>query len=67
MEIEGAIELLFKMSTEVIIGVKVWWRVKDVVVSGCFRVLEDAGEEFCCESEAMLIKREYVCKFQHTD
>ena len=29
----------------------VWWRVKDVVVSGCLKVLEDAGEEFCCESE----------------
>ena len=59
MEIEGAIELLLEMSTEVVIGVNVWWRVKDVV-SGCFGVLEDAGEEFCCESEATIMKRGYA-------
>jgi len=57
LEIEGSIELLFEMSTEVAIGMNVWWRVKDVVVNGYFRLLEDAGEEFCCESEATIIKK----------
>ena len=52
--------MLFEMSTEVVIGVNVWWRVKDVVVSGCLGVLEDTGEEFCCESEATIMKRGYA-------
>ena len=65
MEIEGVIELLFEISTEIVIGVNVWWRVKDVVGSDCLRVLEDAGEEFCCESEATIMKRG-VCQFQRT-
>jgi len=52
--------LLFEMSTDVVIEVNVWWRVKDVVVSGCLRMLEDAGEEFCFESEATIMKRGYA-------
>jgi len=58
LEIEGVIKFLFEMSTEVVIGVNVWWWVKDVVVSGCLRVLEDAGEEFCFEGEATITNRD---------
>ena len=57
--------MLFEISTEVVIGVNVWWRVKYVVVSGCLRVLEDAGKEFCCEIEATIMKKG-VCQFQRT-
>ena len=53
MEFEGAIELLFEMSTEVIIDVDAWRRVKNVIVSGSFGVFEDCSKEF----------REGVCQF----
>jgi len=67
LEIEGVIELLFEMSAEVVIGVNVWWRVKDVVISGCLRVFENAGEEFCCENEATIMKRGYASFSAHAN
>ena len=49
MEFEGAVELLFKISTRVIIGLYSWRRVEDVIVRIRYKMLEDGGKEFFCE------------------
>ena len=58
MEFEAAIELLFVMSTEVVIDVDAWRRVKNVIVSGSFGVFEDLGKEFSRKAEASVMKRD---------
>ena len=58
MEFEGAIELLFELSTEVVIDVDAWRRVKNVIISGSFRVFEDLGKEFSRKAEASVMKRD---------
>ena len=39
------------------IGVKVVWRVEDVIKGDSLRVLKNGGEEFSCECEATIMKR----------
>ena len=60
MEFKEAIELLFEMSTEVVIDVDAWRRVKNAIVSGSFGAFEDRGKEFRCKAEASVMWREYA-------
>ena len=43
------------MGLEILIGVKVVWRVEDVIKGG-MRVLKNGGEEFSCKCEATIMK-----------
>ena len=58
MEFESAIELLFEMSTEVVIDVELRRKVKNVIVSGSFGMFEDRGKEFSCKVLASAMERE---------
>ena len=42
---------------EIVIGVKVVWRVEEVIKGGSLRALKNRGEEFSCECEVTIMKR----------
>ena len=55
-EFEGAVKLTLEVGLEIVIGVKVVWRVEDVIKGGSLRVLKNGGEEFSCECKATIMK-----------
>ena len=58
MEFEDAIELLFEMSTKVVIDVDA--RVKNSIVNDSFGMFEDLGKELSCKAKASVMKRKYA-------
>jgi len=63
LEFEGAIELLFQMSSEVVIDVDAWRRMKNVIARGSFEVFEDRSKQFSCKAKASVMEREYASFF----
>ena len=49
--------MTLEVGLEIVIRVKVVWRVEDVIKGGSLRVLKNEGEEFSCEYEATIVKR----------
>ena len=56
-EFEGMVKLTLEVGLVIVIGVKVVWRVEDVIEGGNLRVLKNGGEEFSCGCEATIMKR----------
>ena len=54
IRIEGTVKLTLEVGLEIVIRVKVVWRVEDVIKDGSLRVLKNGGEEFSCECEATM-------------
>jgi len=55
-EFEGAVKLTLKIGLEIMVSVKVKWKMEDVI-EGCGRgVLKNGSEEFGCECEAPIVK-----------
>jgi len=52
--------LTLEVGLEIVIEVKIMWRVEDVIKGGSLRVLKNEGKEFSCECEATIVKRRDV-------
>jgi len=57
VEFEKTVKLTLEVGLEIVIGVKIVWRVEDVIKGCSLRVLKNGGEEFSFESEATIMKR----------
>ena len=49
--------MTLEVGLEIVIEVKVVWRVEDVTKGGSLRVLKNGDVEFSCECEATIMKR----------
>ena len=55
MKFEGAVKLFLKVSYEILVRLKRGWGVKDMVISGSFRLLKNGSEEFNRESQTSIV------------
>jgi len=56
-QLEGTVKLTLEVDLKDVIGVKVVWRVEDMIKAGSLRVLQNKGGEFSCECEATIMNR----------